>query len=178
MSMRRLIVSLGSFVLVACIAASHAPAATDLRAEPASAGTVLVWGNGMFFGRAAFAGWLRTHDERYGSWARLHPAGRQILRTAESLPVEFRRSQRVAAMETAHATAFTTVSADGSSAVPGGLLKVLSVVAAILFAIAVAPLRRLTPQFSFVHVLERRRPIAAAAAAAIAVGIAAAKVGT
>lgn len=156
------------FVVALCVVSAHAAAAP--RAGTGAGAGALVWGNGVFVTQPAFARWLSTHALSYPTWARLHPAGRRILVGAASLPIRFRPSQQAPTTSPPEPLA-----AGGGSTGSGPLLAALGLLAAVLMASALFPVRRLIRRLPILAFVEHRRLLPAVAGLAIAVGIAAAK---
>jgi hypothetical protein len=137
---------------------------------------VLLWGNALFYSRAAFDQWLRQHKQSYVAWSRAHPAALSILEQAVSQPVRFRPSQFApsgAAAPTILAPA-ATQAADSRRNSPALLLG-LEVLACVLLLTAAFPVRRLAPASLAAVALGGRRLGLSAAAFAIFAGILAAK---
>jgi hypothetical protein len=175
------ILALLALAVVAAAAPAGALGATDLRATPPGSAqpSVLLWGNALFYNRAAFDQWLRRHKQSYVAWSRAHPAALSILEHAGSQPVRFRPSQFAPsgrASPTILAPAATQ--AAGSPPHSPALLLGLEILAGLLLLTAAFPVRRLAPASPAAVALGERRLGLSAAAFAIFVGILVAKLAT
>jgi hypothetical protein len=170
--------------LALAVAAAAAPAgalgAPDLRATPGSVQpSVLLWGNALFYSRAAFDQWLRQHKQSYVAWSRAHPAALSILEQAVSQPVRFRPSQFAPSGPAATTILVPAATqAAGSQRHSPALLVGLEVLAGVLLLTAAFPVRRLAPSSPAAMALGERRLGLSAAAFAIFVGILVAKLAT
>jgi hypothetical protein len=73
-----LVVPFAILAAVGVFAFTSHPRTSGATVAPGTRGS-LVWGDGLFAKPVEMKAWLRLHGGRYGSWAKQHPAGLNLI---------------------------------------------------------------------------------------------------